>query len=560
MLQIVTEADKTATVYPSNLPFSDLDGLEWGDIGRELQSVPGLLPNDIRPGVPALRLHCTNLYWQYFHPTYPIVHGPTKPPPLLLCAMVAIGSYYDTAPDAKQYSLALLEIATKILSQRKDFPSKNHKARNVDLQTVVLLEILSTFCAQQISVQTSSKFRQLFASPSNQPANAAPLAIFRTLKGKRTAAELNRAHEFWLENETRSRILHACSVLDAQRADFFGQRRTVAIYPTVKTGSSQVKQISLPCDDDLWEASPIERWAELAEKHEYTQLINGKPKVTAGHQAQYSYFQQQVINANSTGHLRCTPPLQDVNISLDPIIARSDFDYHAAWMCKHTPVQQLLAVTGESWVLGRKLDQKKNYDTAKRELRKWLDCTPSAQKPYPDCMAAYWHALKLLRILHVGGKDHFQTDVVFGTTNMLHENWVVYLACLVCWAHGRRKPFGGAASHSNRRIPDSYGQVHVTNGTLSAAGGVTQDATISNVSCLNDPVRAAQEAETYLMFTNASSPASLLDLDPAVLSRTQGLLESVRTQKFTRHMMGGLMNDAEQVLLKLVEGKKSIVF
>lgn len=62
---------------------------------------------------------CFDLYWRHFHPLFPVVHRPTffatKPSPLMAGAMVAIGSQYDTRPNAKEYSLACLEACSKLL-------------------------------------------------------------------------------------------------------------------------------------------------------------------------------------------------------------------------------------------------------------------------------------------------------------------------------------------------------------------------------------------------------------------------------------------------------------
>ena len=69
-------------------------------------------------------------------------------------AMVAIGSQYDTREDAKEYSLALLEAATKLLSKRDTI---NSRSRLTDLQTVFLLEVLSRYRSRRANVQSMKR-------------------------------------------------------------------------------------------------------------------------------------------------------------------------------------------------------------------------------------------------------------------------------------------------------------------------------------------------------------------------------------------------------------------
>lgn len=105
------------------IPLSNLDGDEWFALRRELTSAPGVVSGD--DGMEIMDTlkwqDCFECYWQHFHPIFPIVHRPsffaTKPSPLLAGAIVAIGSQYDSRPNAKEYSLALLEACLKLLSK-----------------------------------------------------------------------------------------------------------------------------------------------------------------------------------------------------------------------------------------------------------------------------------------------------------------------------------------------------------------------------------------------------------------------------------------------------------
>lgn len=173
--------------FPVPVPLSNLDGVEWFALRRELTSAPGVISgHDGMEIMDTMKWQdCFECYWRHFHPLFPIVHRPTffatKPSPLLAGAMVAIGSQYDTRHNAKEYSLALLEACLKLLSKVSQAPSPDligitpltlliqrtpitSRSRITDIQTVFLLEFLSKFRSRRADVQISHRFRSLYGS------------------------------------------------------------------------------------------------------------------------------------------------------------------------------------------------------------------------------------------------------------------------------------------------------------------------------------------------------------------------------------------------------------
>lgn len=415
----------------------ELDGHEFATIQRELSMVPGLVFDSASPQLPRyIRSDCLELYWKHFHPSFPIVYKPNflanKPPPLLLSAVLAIGSYYDSRQDAKLYSLALQEIAVKLLRQRENITAKS---RISDLQTVLLLEILSKFCARHSNSESSARFRALYASLHQTQHTIAqnPLAVFKTLKDHRTEAELTTAHKFWLENEARRRIFHACNVLDAQQVALFGQRPTIVTHNNIPRVLPESRGgVDLPCQESLWNASPVEAWASKAAASTPVSVQTARANYDHASVEDYSFFQHQIINSQGGELHRCTdevpsPPLSNVQIS------KTRFNYHVFQMTRYLPVRQILIVAGESWLLGKKVEYEADYIQARRIIREWLNLatTKTPDNRDANCVRAYWHALKVLRLL----VDPFDLQSRWRTTHLLHEDWSVYLATLVCWAH-----------------------------------------------------------------------------------------------------------------------------
>ena len=74
-----------------------------------------------------------------------------------------------------------------------------------------------------------------------------------------------------------------------------------------------------------------------------------------------------------------------------------------------------------------------------------------------------------------------------------------------------------------------------------------------------DAAEADAEMREYLRATRVPNAEDLTKLDAGVIGRTHGLLESVRLRKIAGGVgSGGLMNEAERVLWRLVEGRSRL--
>jgi len=459
--------------------------------------------------------------------------------------MVAIGSYFDQREDAQRYSLILLETATKLLRRRDSITSR---ARLADLQTVFLLEVLSKYFSRRIEVDMSARFRSLFASLDQARRSLAtnPLAVFRTLRKNHTKEDLIKAHKFWVEHETRRRILQASAVLDMQQVVLFEQPATIVRH----SGRTRLNtdclrtHIALPCDEELWNMSPIEKWTESAKTYEYIDPTTSRTSYQRHDRAEVDYFQMQVQKANDSAIPNHGSYNSQNNMTLKGTpfsIGCADFNDRAFVMARHTPVHHLLLVSGESWIFGKKLESESDFQASKQALRRWVDAKS-------DSLTALWHATTLIRTqitfrsLQSSGSE---APVVFETKPLLHEPWALYLATLVCWAYG----YGMATPLSN-------------SGTFSRAASIASEPTTTSTSsaahpALLDPSEAAADMQDYLQATNVPDAGDLASISGQTLSRTHGLLETVRIRKLAP-MIGGLMNEAERVLFRLVEGRSRL--
>lgn len=553
---IFTEADQTNADSSLPIPLTNLDGDEFDIIRRELSYAPGILSNPDGAPVPdAIRWDCLEHYWQNFHPYFPVVHRPTflptKPSPLLASAMVAIGSQFDQRSDAKQYSLTLLEVATRLLRRRDSITSRSRLA---DLQTVFLLEVLSKYFARRIEVDMSARFRALFASldQAKRTLSTSPLAVFKTLRPNYTKEDLTKAHKFWIDHETRRRVLQAFAILDMQQILFFEQPATIVQHPRTRLNTGTAKtSMSLPCEQELWETSPIDEWKGFAADHKNLEASKVGQSPSQGGDRKLDYFQMQTsLQADPYAlHRFC---FEDEDASLASVVdgtprASMSFNHHAMAFAKQTPIKTLLIVSAESWVFGKKLESEAEFQAARQRLRNWVNTGT-------DSVAALWHAIALLRkqIMFTASDTNPQEIVAsFRTTRMLHEPWCVYLATLVVWAHGLYPSLSYNTGDQRSRAAS------VTSAANSNRSHQSSRSSSSGHPSLMDSNDAAQEAQTYLQATDVATPVELTHVDPALLGRIHGLLEVVRMQKILP-LMGGLMNEAERVLFRLVEGRSSL--
>lgn len=326
-----------------------------------------------------------------------------------------------------------------------------------------------------------------------------------------------------------------------------------------ETISAHVSNLPYPCDNELWDCATIEEWAELATSFQQTTLSNAADTILYDNPCALDSFRSRL---SFTYLINCPPQDNpDSGTELDKIRetlarhhlsgrhVRTEFDIHALTVAQHTPLQSLLVVSGESWLFGKKIEHENKFAAAKSHLREWVDSHKS--------QTALRHATALLRMVFDIGPDTPKKLSVHETRNrdremgMLHEQWCVYLAALVCWAC----TFDTSAPSS---APLSDLSTSSTSPTISTSTSPSiAPPTLTGYPALMDPDQADAEMRTFLHATDVDD----LDDLPAALGRvkaqTRGLLEVVRT-KTLAGSLGGLVTEASGVLYRLVEGRSRL--
>ncbi|PGG95344.1 hypothetical protein AJ79_10108 [Helicocarpus griseus UAMH5409] len=609
MLPVSLEGDILQTVALSvPIPFSGLDGDEWYAMRRELASAPGVVSGTDGMEIidTAKWQDCFQCYWKHFHPLFPIVHRPTffstKPSPLMSGAMVAIGSQYDTRPNAKEYSLALLEACLNLLTKRNPITIRS---RISDIQAVFLLEYLSKYRSRRADVAISPRFRSLYGSfiRNHHWASRNPLAVFNTLSGDQNQEDLGRAYRFWVENETRRRVLQAAFLFDVQQFTLF-QQPLVFIQPigTPRLNCRKAETIDLPfpCQEELWECRGIQEWAQYARATEPLTLSSATQRVIRHDDMTLALdpFRSNLILSYA---MLTNMGTVDLERALEPFIERVKhaeaekettqnsqpcgtstktnhtlFAYHALLAAYRTPLKDLLMVSGESWLFNRKIADQAEFEHAKERLRNWVSDSDKLKK-------AIWHAVRVLEyavddeelsdtlgptdsnsglchglglfsddkdcvapldvlgsydnggnqieILPHNPQGQFPTPDCFpkisaepprsvqaGPVTSLHANWVLYVCALVCWAYG-----------------------------------VDASTSKTTISSLTPPSSPRTFLSTYTSLAPSWSQISRESIPDYIRRDTSGLLDYIRTRWLQPGRMGGLLNEGEMVLQRLVE-------
>ncbi|WEW60434.1 hypothetical protein PRK78_005920 [Emydomyces testavorans] len=586
-------------------PLSSLDGVEWFALRRELTSAPGVISGN--DGMAIIDLakwqDCLECYWQYFHPLFPIIHRSsffaTKPSPLLAGAMVAIGSQYDCRPNSREYSLALLEACQKILSKRGPITSRS---RISDIQAVFLLEILSKYRSRRADVKVSHRLRSLYGSfiQDSHWASQNPLAAYHSLSQTPSVDDVRKAHKFWVEHETRRRVLQAAFILEVQQSLLFQQPLATFLQsnldPVMREHRISPKvDLPFPCSSELWESSNISQWTKHAKSYESLVSSSVRERViqsTGSSGVDLDPFQASLIFSQT---LPNTSELEDkMDVFVEKAARKSALDgnsdnhssrssyiqfmYHALLAAKHVPLQALLTVSGESWLFNRKVSETE-FQAANERVQAWVSNSEEVRR-------AFWHAIHVLRytvnfdelnmatqVQRRASVDQYSshlnsrfpnprpstnpqehganvqdssllqtTTTTFqhstGPLTMLQANWILYICTLICWTYENR----------------TYSSTHPI--TTNPPPPPTNPLTYY-------PISVQEYTSTSLFPPSSPSPLSLRQfLDHTALENIPShdltaVLEHIRLMIVRNaggnRNGGGLLKEAERVLMRLIE-------
>ena len=232
-----------------------------------------------------------------------------------------------------------------------------------------------------------------------------------------------------IDVQSKQRLYLACYILDQQHATLFGRQRTNA-FPW------SGMDLPFPKRQSSWDARRESHVQEETARLRVWQAIDRGHLDETG-QTSYDVFQSMLMMGCLGDGAEFESPDYSTHTTGDfpPTLGtmeqspRIKMAYHTFQLCKHTPIRDLLAVAGESWVMAEKLGSQADYTAAQIEGRHWargfMDSTidfniDTEQAPVNRAVR---HALRILE-LHL---NHPKTGLLF-------QEWSVYLASVVVWA------------------------------------------------------------------------------------------------------------------------------
>lgn len=335
-----------------------------------------------------------------------------------------------------------------------------------------------------------------------------PLIPLRNIPKHANQPILQTAWHRWIDYETRRRILLSALMLETKQVTLFQQRSRNRHVMTEL-------DLPFPCGDLLWESGTVAEW-RLGSGLEQTYCLTEAADMALISDISLDPFQSTLILCHLMSNQASATEFDDDLQTFQDCLHNSTNDnrkrglltYHALLMAKKTPIQALLTVSGESWIFGHKLSEEADFHAAKATLRAWATTTNDASQ-------AVWHATALLRhAMH----DHTNST----TTDMLHEQWSIYLAALVCWAFGF----------------------------------VAQPCVDPLTALWDFTMISVEDQEMWAYLSVMHKPSWEFMRDVSMRWRTAGLLERVRRR--IDGQTGGLLNEARSVLARLVEGVSTL--
>ncbi|OLN86493.1 Zinc finger protein klf1-like protein 3 [Colletotrichum chlorophyti] len=374
------------------------------------------MPANICKAIPAY----LDVYWEKVHHIFPIVHRRTfeaagEHIDVLRCAMAAV---------ATQYFL------------KWDVPV---------MQAILLCEFFARFRGRRAAIRPSKEFESVYSGVSDTAAIFAPIP--------QTGPNTVRWHN-WLEMESRRRILAACFVLDVHSSAYLDQQR-LRTFDIATDGMPHIPLIGLT--NDLWEAASPDTWATMVTSRgsisgEQTLLsLVDLDTLSATSIDTYVPFDRAIILAFEAVMLsnQVEPAKVDsyretsepkmfrmANIFPECPTANTYLALH------HTPLHDLLAVSGDSWIFSQKVLQPKSFAEHQKRLKEWSDSGNAAVAVVFAC-----RALRAFTEYGNYAEDSDDEDDDMDAWEMgrprmwkddISDYWGMYVCALICWAYGDR--------------------------------------------------------------------------------------------------------------------------
>ncbi len=331
----------------------------------------------------------------------------------------------------------------------------------------------------------------------------------------------------WIEWEVRQRLRAACFMLDTHQKFCYEQRRCQA------RATAENTFIKVPCSMSLWAAPTSQQWFEVIQSLDCTAVRLIHPENMSAAEISRLPLSAQADAGGIVFELlpsRDQAPLPTLGLATNARLINTltslfpQFIHtHGYLALYHTPLHQLLSLTGNTWLFGQKLTSHSDIDAIPQAVRIWASSPAAAQ--------ATWHACHLLRHTF---KDVSDIDKPFRGVS---EYWFLYTSTIIVWAFGYRPSTLSASVSSSTSISRRASSV-----TLAA----------EDLANIKSAALAWTEAMIDLKPENLINSQLRTDTGPVIDAARLRLQQ----EALMSHGRSGMLLDACGVLDRIREGRK----
>ncbi|KAI1140345.1 hypothetical protein F5Y05DRAFT_403309 [Hypoxylon sp. FL0543] len=475
-----------------------------------------LTANTLSPHVRNAIPKYLGVYWKCFDTLFPLVHRKsvkTAADEVLRCAMAAVGTQFLQGKEDRIRGNELHEFAWK---EVKTCTQWNLQV----MQAILLCEFYARFRGRSATRTSSEPFQSLYSRVSSLPSRSTLVdslicSIFQghlfssvlsfptgqcyqySTSSSSQMADHQTPDDFvfsastrndrwneWIENESRRRLLAACFVLDVHTSVYYQQN---LIQPSPM--STHPIPLIRPTEG-LWAAQSSDDWDTFLstgpENTEPSSLSDETP--TAEQVAKAPYLDQSVFLAAEALRLpkRFSPHILDVSVEVDEISAErisTLFPESAVgntYLALHyTPLHDLLAVSGETWLFSKKVASAQVFQQHKRRLQLWCGSlhagtavrfAAKALLVYLDHTNHSNHNISNAPVSSSKSDEEGQSPGRSWNMSDISDYWAMYVCALICWALGHRTMVRGSSAGSGPGSDSHHHHNNYSNANVGEKG------------------------------------------------------------------------------------------
>jgi len=346
--------------------------------------------------------------------------------------------------------------------------------------------------------------------------------------------DLLRQWQQWVEAESRQRLLACCFIYDVTQSKFHEQSRSKPHFDT--------SLICIPCPDNLWDANSASEW-KLQQFGYSVQHLDLVEHDHLQHVMSRSFFAQSLLICNLATRLPRDDPTYPNDYlpgSIHPTVAHIGGLFpnsplvHIFLALNYTPLHDLLAIAGDTWVFGRKVTHPSAFHAAQSKLKTWSMSLAAAAATHNAC-----YLLRNSKALQSGPALVDQPGEPYtGGQFCIAEYWATYVSALICWAFGHRHSSSGTVSR---------------NSPVSAINSSNMDIDSPQTPVDESRLKAVNYIDGMLSLSTENLLTTRLRGD------TSGLIDTVKARLEIEGTGGKCMTiaDAIQVLTRIKEGRRT---